>query len=259
MCIYTYIHIYIHIYIYINKVASERAEFGMMYIIGSIWSTLATDDCDRKHVLDVTHARLRCDGSMVPRAKSGGETVVVQCAGKAKLHASNCSRMLWMPVSYHPWWSRYIKKAARRVNEDSYLAVLRGSAFGTSHGFRMRVAWKNFLPSNVSLLQGKAWSLWMEVGCWCRASVLSFMSFCWTISTDSELFQSKNFLCVMMHKPPWHFHSQDGWFLCLEKWPLVGLYWALIHRFWIQIEIYIYIYESIIPPDAMFSYGYPWR
>ena len=117
---------------------------------------LASDDDVRQHVLNITDARLSFDGCIVPREKPRDGIFVGLRTDRPKFYHSSGSRVLWMPVSYHPWWFRYIKKVVRRVNSDSSLVSLLCSAFGTSNVIIMRVAWKNFLPSNASLLQYKA-------------------------------------------------------------------------------------------------------
>ena len=69
-----------------------------------------------------------------------------------------CSRafkdcpVFWLPLGYHPWWDRQIKKAVRRLNKDtSYNVLLQGSVGWQSPV--LRLAWKNMLPNTNNLLQ----------------------------------------------------------------------------------------------------------
>ena len=61
--------------------------------------------------------------------------------------------VLWLPVGYHPWWYRKLKRAIARLNRDKGLSCL----WNFSNHFVgqpvVRLAWKNMLPSTDKLLQ----------------------------------------------------------------------------------------------------------
>ena len=59
----------------------------------------------------------------------------------------------WLPLGYHPWWSRQINKAIKRMNGDSSLNCLLPMANAVFKKPFVRVAWKNMLPNTDALLQ----------------------------------------------------------------------------------------------------------
>ena len=63
------------------------------------------------------------------------------------------SSMLWLPMGYHPWWCRQMKRAVSRMNNDASLNSLLRMAVGSGNLPTVRVSWKNMLPSTDTLLQ----------------------------------------------------------------------------------------------------------
>ena len=98
--------------------------------------------CEYKSVLT---SRLRNDGCLVP---SGMER-------HRGLSALNCreSKMFWLPLGFHPWWYRQVRKALTRMNSNSSLTCLLPMAVKAWKHPRVRLAWKNMLPNTQILLQ----------------------------------------------------------------------------------------------------------
>ena len=87
--------------------------------------------------------RLRANDCVLPFSGAGewGDTI-------PQKHA------FWLPLSYHPWWHRQIKRAVSRVNDDGTLNVLLSSSNRRwRENSRVGIAWKNILPTTSSLIQ----------------------------------------------------------------------------------------------------------
>ena len=96
--------------------------------------------------------RLKLDGCNVPSFGSG-ERVSATMGAKPFV--------LWLPLGYHPWWYKKVKKALWRLNRDASVSVLLDRLFVNGLP-SVKVAWKNMLPSTDKLLQlgwrlGSAW------------------------------------------------------------------------------------------------------
>ena len=62
------------------------------------------------------------------------------------------------PIGYHSWWYRHVKRAIFRMNADVESNVL--LRMGTNWDLpKVRVAWKNMLPSTDKLLRPNGWRM----------------------------------------------------------------------------------------------------
>ena len=87
---------------------------------------------------------LRKDGCFLPTIKSARDGVV------SKRFSSSLN--LWLPLGYHPWWYRQVKRALARMNNDVGLNTLLKMAVKWNLP-TVHVAWKNMLPSTDNLLR----------------------------------------------------------------------------------------------------------
>lgn len=90
--------------------------------------------------------RLRVDGCAVPSMQQGSLMLKRRFSRKASV-------ILWLPVSFHPWWYRQVKKALRKFNADLAMSSMLGSAVPSMRNVQVKCAWRNFLPSTESLIQ----------------------------------------------------------------------------------------------------------
>ena len=60
--------------------------------------------------------------------------------------------IFWLPIGYHPWWYRQIRKAIACINRDVSINCLLKMAVGSWDLPNIRIAWKNMLPSTDNLL-----------------------------------------------------------------------------------------------------------
>ena len=88
--------------------------------------------------------RLREDGCFLPTTKSARDGVV------SKRFSSSLN--LWLPLGYHPWWYRQVKRALARMNNDVGLNTLLKMAVKWNLP-TVHVTWKNMLPSTDNLLR----------------------------------------------------------------------------------------------------------
>ena len=93
--------------------------------------------------------RLRNDGCLLPSLEAGRAYAVMGAR----------PFVLWLPLGYHPWWYRKVKKALTRLNCDHGLSNLLSMAVKSWTNPTVRVAWKNMLPSTDKLLQPNGWRL----------------------------------------------------------------------------------------------------
>ena len=98
--------------------------------------------CDYRKVLT---DRLICNGCMVPSFDA--------CGSHVRSRNFMPSSIFWFPVGFHPWWHRQVRRAITRWNRDTTTNQLLLMAVGTWRHPRVRIAWKNMLPSTQSLLQ----------------------------------------------------------------------------------------------------------
>ena len=93
--------------------------------------------------------RLREDKCIVP---SSSNACVPRSVLRPNERQASSVINLWMPIGFHPWWHRCVKRAINRANCDNAMRVLLRYAF-SSENVKIRRAWKNFLPANQSLFQ----------------------------------------------------------------------------------------------------------
>ena len=99
--------------------------------------------------VDELRRRLRNDGRIVPNSAGMMDGKILLAHA---LPVANQRRTMWLPLGYHPWWCRIMNRAVQRANRDSALQSLVCYAF-SGKGTHVRVAWRNFLPSNNALLR----------------------------------------------------------------------------------------------------------
>ena len=91
--------------------------------------------------------RLRNDGCFVPAVLEG----------QAKSPSSKLDS-LWLPIGYHPWWCKVLKRAIGRFNKDDSVGFL--LEMGTSLTRPVvKIAWKNMLPRTDFLLRPNGWRM----------------------------------------------------------------------------------------------------
>ena len=96
---------------------------------------------------DEVRNRLRNDGCLVPARR--------RCQVKT---SSFSGLILWLPMGHHPWWYRHVKKAIAQLNSDVGVSCL--LTMGTKWSCpRVKVAWKNMLPSTNKLLKPTGWRM----------------------------------------------------------------------------------------------------
>ena len=113
--------------------------------------SLSSTEEMRELVVKEMLTRLRADGCFVPQTK----VLRLSRVCTAKQPSKPC-RVLWLPMPFHPWWYRLLKRAVGRINNDPSLRNLFSAAFESELPFQLRVSWKNYLPANGSLLRHRA-------------------------------------------------------------------------------------------------------
>ena len=93
-------------------------------------------------------SRLGKDGCVVPGVQPGQPDFI-----RVETRLPENSFVCWLPLGFHPFWQRQVKKVVRRVNKDTSLQSLFLNAMPGSECVNIKVAWRNFLPSVQNLIQ----------------------------------------------------------------------------------------------------------
>ena len=117
-------------------------------------TSLASRDDVRDECLKEIERRLKNDDCVVPLAGRFRQ--------KGPSLQKICSVSLWLPLGYHPWWSRTVKRATFRINHDQGMQHLIRCGLLVDDPVHVRIAWKNFLPCIDSLFSHQP--KWLEDG-----------------------------------------------------------------------------------------------
>ena len=95
------------------------------------------------------------DANCIPVLPSLSETSGQTKAGQVR--AGTDRRTLWLPLPYHPVWSRKITSTVARLNNEPMQKSLYQAAYSSSRQMRnIRIAWKNGGDQHMSLIKKAA-------------------------------------------------------------------------------------------------------
>ena len=113
-------------------------------VLAKRMGSLASRSAMVQPFLDEMFARLRSDGCFVPAFAESSSKMLAR---------KPSARAVWLPLGYHPWWCKTVKKAVARINNDTSFQSLLSMASPDLAKARIRIAWRNMLPCNQTLFQ----------------------------------------------------------------------------------------------------------
>ena len=88
------------------------------------------------------------DNCLVPHVQS-----CCVARGRLRKHGKPDGHIMWLPLAYHPWWRRVVRRAVARFNRDESMNALLLNANPLWRRLSIRIAWSNMLPKVQTLLQ----------------------------------------------------------------------------------------------------------